>query len=813
MGGDLERVEAAPRLADHADGARAPRLAGEPADHLDAVLLLARQVLVLEDPLGVARAAQVDPDRRVAVAGEVGVDPRVADGRRVVLAVRDVLEDRRHRILLGVLGQPDPRREADAVRHRDPDVVEPPDAAREVASELHTPAGMTVSVADTIGGITFDDPYRWLEEDTAETRSWQQRQDAAARETIGALPALERSPGGDASAGGTSPSSPFPRSTGSAGFSSSPASRGPGPSLRSAPTIGRPRPDDRRPEHLARHRGVARLVLSGAGRRPRRLRAVAARRRAERPPRPRGRVRTPPSRPHRARVLRRRRLAPRLELVLLQRRARPRHRAAAEAHLPPPARRRAAGAARAGPGAGGRGIRLPAGVARRALGDRRLERGRASPGLDQGRRGRRMAPVPARAPGHVRRVLPRRSLRRGHHRRRAARAARVDPAREPARALDLARARPARETACCGAPASSATGSRSSTSSTPARGSGCTPSTGSSRTRCPCPGEGTVGTSLPALPGDDRADGLGRRRRAPLRLLDLLAPAVPSTGTPSPSGGSRSSARPPRSSRASSRELRRCRSADGADVSYWLVRSTEADRAGPGRRSSTATAAGTSRGGFPTYLGELAPFVEAGGALVFPHLRGGSELGETQWHDGRLERKQHTFDDLYAVAEALVADGVTASDRLGLVGESNGGLLAGAALTQRPDLFRVVVPLVPLLDLMRHARDPYLGRVRDRVRRPGGSGARSRPARLLPVPQRPRGRALPGHARRLRRLRHPLPAPGTGRKLVARLQEANASGHPVLLRVLEHAGHLSTTERSTPEWLAFVMAELGMAFP
>ncbi len=141
--------------------------------------------------VGVARAAQVDPDRRVAVAGEVRVDPRVADGRRVVLAVRHVLEDRRHGILLGVLGQPDPRRETDAVRHRDPDVVEPPDVAREVAPELHTPAGMTVSVVDTIGGVTFDDPYRWLEEDSPETRSWQQRQDAAARETIGALPALE----------------------------------------------------------------------------------------------------------------------------------------------------------------------------------------------------------------------------------------------------------------------------------------------------------------------------------------------------------------------------------------------------------------------------------------------------------------------------------------------------------------------------------------------------------------------------------------------------------------------------------------------
>ena len=133
--GDLERVEAAPRDAPHAHGARAPGLLREPRDHLERVLVLLLRVLVEQDPVGLAGPPHVHPHGRVAVAGDVRLPLSVAYGRAVVLAVREVLEDRRHGIVLGVLGKPDPRREPAAVRKRDPGVLDLADAPREVGAD------------------------------------------------------------------------------------------------------------------------------------------------------------------------------------------------------------------------------------------------------------------------------------------------------------------------------------------------------------------------------------------------------------------------------------------------------------------------------------------------------------------------------------------------------------------------------------------------------------------------------------------------------------------------------------------------------
>jgi prolyl oligopeptidase len=86
------------------------------------------------------------------------------------------------------------------------------------------------------------------------------------------------------------------------------------------------------------------------------------------------------------------------------------------------------------------------------------------------------------------------------------------------------------------------------------------------------------------------------------------------------------------------------------------------------------------------------------------NLRGGSEYGE-RWHEaGMRHKKQNVFDDFVAVAEDLVRHGYTRTDRLVLRGRSNGGLLVGAALTQRPELFRAVICGVPLLDMLRYQR-------------------------------------------------------------------------------------------------------------
>ncbi|HKC49568.1 MAG TPA: prolyl oligopeptidase family serine peptidase, partial [Myxococcota bacterium] len=104
----------------------------------------------------------------------------------------------------------------------------------------------------------------------------------------------------------------------------------------------------------------------------------------------------------------------------------------------------------------------------------------------------------------------------------------------------------------------------------------------------------------------------------------------------------------------------------------------------------------------PAYFPGVAAWVEAGGLFALPNLRGGGEYGE-RWHRaGMLDKKQNVFDDFHAAAEALVAQGWTSATRLGISGGSNGGLLTGAALTQRPELFAAVYCAVPLLDMLRY---------------------------------------------------------------------------------------------------------------
>ena len=140
-------------------------------------------------------------------------------------------------------------------------------------------------------------------------------------------------------------------------------------------------------------------------------------------------------------------------------------------------------------------------------------------------------------------------------------------------------------------------------------------------------------------------------------------------------------------------------SRDGTRVPIFLV----------GRASGAGPVAMTGYGGFnlprtPQWLPYLVPFLEAGGLFALPSLRGGCEFGES-WHQaGMLGRKQNVFDDFLAAAEWLIAQGWCTSSELGIFGRSNGGLLVGAALVQRPELFGAVVCGVPLLDMVRYER-------------------------------------------------------------------------------------------------------------
>jgi prolyl oligopeptidase len=140
-------------------------------------------------------------------------------------------------------------------------------------------------------------------------------------------------------------------------------------------------------------------------------------------------------------------------------------------------------------------------------------------------------------------------------------------------------------------------------------------------------------------------------------------------------------------------------SADGTSVPMFLV----------GRTSGAGPTVLTGYGGFaisrtPLWMANAVPFLEAGGLVALPSLRGGGEFGE-RWHRaGMLGRKQNVFDDFVAAAEWLVASELTTPRQLAIVGGSNGGLLVGAAMTQRPDLFGAVVCRVPLLDMVRYER-------------------------------------------------------------------------------------------------------------
>lgn len=106
----------------------------------------------------------------------------------------------------------------------------------------------------------------------------------------------------------------------------------------------------------------------------------------------------------------------------------------------------------------------------------------------------------------------------------------------------------------------------------------------------------------------------------------------------------------------------------------------------------------------PVYNPEILAWVEAGGVYAVAHVRGGDE-GGTEWHAaGARANKQKSVDDFHAAAESLVREGWTTSSQLVISGESNGGLLVGAALTQRPDLYRAVLCGAPVLDMARYER-------------------------------------------------------------------------------------------------------------
>jgi len=203
-----------------------------------------------------------------------------------------------------------------------------------------------------------------------------------------------------------------------------------------------------------------------------------------------------------------------------------------------------------------------------------------------------------------------------------------------------------------------------------------------------------------------------------------------------------------------------------------------------------------------------------GGVYVVANIRGGGEFGE-EWHKaGNLTKKQNVFDDFAAAAEYLIKEKYTRSEKLAIQGGSNGGLLMGALITQRPDLFRAVVSSVGIYDMLRvelapngafnvtefgtvqnpeqfkalYAYSPY-HHVVDGTKYPA----------VLMMTGANDGRVAPYHSR----------------KMTARLIAANKSENPILLRTSSSAGHgigtaLSERIKQVADIYAFLFAQLGM---
>jgi prolyl oligopeptidase len=264
-------------------------------------------------------------------------------------------------------------------------------------------------------------------------------------------------------------------------------------------------------------------------------------------------------------------------------------------------------------------------------------------------------------------------------------------------------------------------------------------------------------------------------------------------------------------------EQRELRSADGTTVRMFVITPKES----PGRPRPTLV---TGYGGFgisvePTYSPSALAWVAAGGGYALVSLRGGGEEGE-QWHRaGNRGLKQNVFDDLHAAATALVAAGDTAPDRLAIMGGSNGGLLVGAALTQRPELYRAVVCSAPLLDMVRYERFS-LGRTWN-----DEYGSADDPVELgWLLSYSPYHHVRPG-------VRYPAVLftvfaadsrvdPLHARKMCAALQHATTGDpgtRPVLLRRESEVGHgARSVSRSVAlgvDQLAFLAAHTGLELP
>jgi prolyl oligopeptidase len=254
-------------------------------------------------------------------------------------------------------------------------------------------------------------------------------------------------------------------------------------------------------------------------------------------------------------------------------------------------------------------------------------------------------------------------------------------------------------------------------------------------------------------------------------------------------------------------------SRDGTPVPYYVVR--------PITRKAGAVVPTlmTGYGAFgitmpPAYLDEfmggrsLAFWLAHGGALVVPLIRGGGEFG-SNWHQAAMrDRRQKSYDDFIAVAQALVDSGFTSQDRLGVFGGSNGGLLAAVVGTQRPDLFAAVACDVPLADMLRYPRMGFGALWMDEYGDPNDPAMAQVLRGYSPVHNIRAGIDYPPFLITTS-TEDDRVGPGHARKLAARLIEVGATTHFI---EVEEGGHGASNPLARPDltamWMTFLMDHL-----
>ena len=216
----------------------------------------------------------------------------------------------------------------------------------------------------------------------------------------------------------------------------------------------------------------------------------------------------------------------------------------------------------------------------------------------------------------------------------------------------------------------------------------------------------------------------------------------------------------------------------------------------------------------PAYSPDAIAWMQEGGVYVVANIRGGGEFGQNWHRAGTLLRKQNTFDDFIGVAEWLIAEGQTSPAHLVANGISNGGLLAGAVLTQRPDLFAAVIPEVGVLDMLRYQYFTIgYGWASDYGRSDDSKEMFEYLLGYSPLHTVRAGVDYPATLV-MTAARDDRVVPAHSFKFAATLQHANPDGEPMLIRIETQAGHGAGSslqqriDRSTDR-LAFMDAHAG----